>query len=74
MIHAGLSQLTFDPSVFDAGSHSEEHFSQFVVASGAGEREKTFTIFTGILDSLTCWSGRLLYMMILFTKQNEHRV
>ena len=29
--------LTFDPSVFDTGSHSEEDLSQFIVAGRAGQ-------------------------------------
>ena len=45
--------LTFDPSVFDAGSHSEEDLGQFIVASRAGEGQQTLSILAGILDVLT---------------------
>ena len=49
-----LGQLTFDPSVFNTGSHSEEYFGKFVVPGRAGQGEEAFSVLTGVLDVLTC--------------------
>ena len=41
--------VTFDASVLNTGSHSQQHFCQLIVASRAGQREKALSIFGGVL-------------------------
>lgn len=47
--------LTFDASVLNTGSHSQQHFCQLIVASRAGQREKALSIFGGVLKPVVTW-------------------